>query len=238
MDKIIAETTNGSWSTLSDKAILRYFERGCIRIVPFERANVSTSSYDVRLGENYYRAKVPNNNSEYLVWKGSYRVIYNPYSENSVKEIWGEPLKAKTTKWSLENVPVDAKIIWLTPGETILAHTEEFIGGVDSVTTMLKARSSYGRSFIQVCKCAGWGDIGYTNRWTMEITNNSQHYHVPLIVGMRIAQVVFFDTEGTFDSYERGGKYQSATNMDELIAKWQPSDMLPRLYKDRELQVK
>lgn len=29
-----------------------------------------------------------------------------------------------------------------------------------TVTTMMKARSSMGRNFIEVCKCAGWGDIG------------------------------------------------------------------------------
>lgn len=57
------------------------------------------------------------------------------------------------------------RIIWITPGETILAHTNEFIGGCKSVTTMMKARSSLGRNFIEVCKCAGWGDVGYINRW-------------------------------------------------------------------------
>jgi dCTP deaminase-like len=53
-----------------------------------------------------------------------------------------------------------------------------------------------GRNFIEVCKCAGWGDIGYTNRWTMEITNNSRHYSIPLVVGRRVAQIIFFESEG------------------------------------------
>ncbi|MCX8513508.1 MAG: hypothetical protein ORN26_00305 [Candidatus Pacebacteria bacterium] len=43
----------------------------------------------------------------------------------------------------------------MRPGETILAHTNEFIGGRNHITTMMKARSSMGRSFIEVCKCAG-----------------------------------------------------------------------------------
>ena len=47
----------------------------------------------------------------------------------------------------------------LHPGETILAHTQEFIGGRECVTTMMKARSSLGRVFVAVCKCAGWGDV-------------------------------------------------------------------------------
>lgn len=76
---------------------------------------------------------------------------------------------------------------------------------------MMKARSSLGRNFIEVCKCAGWGDVGYINRWTMEITNNSRYYSIPLVVGRRIAQIVFFDTEGTLEgrSYElTGTRYQ------------------------------
>lgn len=59
---------------------------------------------------------------------------------------------------------------------------------------MMKARSSIGRNFIEVCKCAGWGDVGYINRWTMEITNNSSHYAIPLVVGRRIGQIIFFET--------------------------------------------
>jgi hypothetical protein len=36
----------------------------------------------------------------------------------------------------------DDLIIWLAPGETILGHTMEFLGGRKTVTTMMKARSS------------------------------------------------------------------------------------------------
>ena len=44
----------------------------------------------------------------------------------------------------------------------------------------------------------------------MEITNNSRYYSIPLVVGRRIAQIVFFDTEGIEQkSYETTGKYQT-----------------------------
>lgn len=40
----------------------------------------------------------------------------------------------------------------------------------------------------------------------MEITNNSRFYSIPLVVGRRVAQIVFFDTEGIIDkSYEVNG---------------------------------
>eukprot|EP00026_Physarum_polycephalum_P013937 Phypoly_transcript_14398.p2 GENE.Phypoly_transcript_14398~~Phypoly_transcript_14398.p2 ORF type:complete len:104 (+),score=8.59 Phypoly_transcript_14398:561-872(+) len=102
---------------------------------------------------------------------------------------------------------------------------------------MMKARSSMGRNFIEVCKCAGWGDVGYVNRWTMEITNNSRHYSIPLVVGRRIAQLVFFDSEGILDkSYEKSGKYQTTDDLETLQKNWTPYDMLPKMYKDKEIR--
>ncbi len=34
------------------------------------------------------------------------------------------------------------------------------------------------------------------------------------------------------------GKYQSSSNLAELKSRWQPSDMLPKMYKDREIRIK
>jgi len=130
----------------------------------------------------------------------------------------------------------DDMVILLDPGETILAHTDEFIGGKNHITTMMKARSSLGRNFIEVCKCAGWGDVGYTNRWTMEITNNSRHYTIPLVVGRRIAQIIFFETGPVLkDDYTSSGKYNTTTDLEVLKRTWQPSAMLPKLYLDRDV---
>ena len=161
--------------------------------------------------------------------------------------MWGEPLRAQKAhtvfkkfafKWN-HGISPDDTIILLQPRETILAHTCEFIGGRNHITTMMQARSSMGRNFIEVCKCAGWGDVGYINRWTMEITNNSQYYAIPLVIGRRIAQIIFMDT-GTIlnNHYANGGKYARSSDIAILKKKWQPSDMLPRLDKDRELQIK
>ncbi len=165
------------------------------------------------------------------------------------------PPITKDCFWKFSHYSNDEKIIWLSPSETILAHTNEFIGGRSTVTTMMKARSSLGRNFIEICKCAGWGDIGtnlcrrsfsyltrifvlgYVNRWTMEITNNSRHYSVPLVVGRRVAQIVFFDSEGTENtSYEITGKYQTSSDLQKVMDNWTPDEMLPKMYKDREVR--
>ena len=220
-------------SLLSDRAILRHMDQGTIVISPFVKENLSTSSYDVTLGENYFR-------EQRTVGR-----IYNPYDKEEVERVWGVAKKAKSVSdWkkrnnanSLKNIPDDALVIWIKPNETILCHTKEYLGGKKTVSTMMKARSSMGRNFLEVCKCAGWGDIGYVNRWTMEITNNSQYYSIPLVVGRRIGQIVFFETEGTDRSYENEGKYQLSSDIEALSKTWSALDMLPKLYKDREAEA-
>lgn len=221
---------------LSDKRILEEMEKGNIVISPFRKRNLSTSSYDVTLGEYYFTEQEPPH---------YHPGVYNIWDKEHVDRVWGTvPKKAipakeafRDIKFKWKGIAPEDRVIVLSPGETILAHTNEFIGGKHTITTMMKARSSLGRNFIEVCKCAGWGDVGYVNRWTMEITNNSRHYTIPLVVGRRIAQIVFFETgpiaHVTAD-YTKHGKYQTTTDLNELKKAWNPLSMVPKLYLDRE----
>ena len=223
---------------LSDKKILEAMKEGSIVIEPFKRENLATSSYDVTLGEHFFREQPTIYNHS----------LYNIWSQSHMEHVWGakkvekavrakEAFKKYNFRW--EGISPTDKVIILRPGETILAHTNEFIGGRDHITTMMKARSSMGRNFIEVCKCAGWGDVGYINRWTMEITNNSKNYIIPLVAGRRIAQIIFFETGPILKSdYAKTGKYQTSSNVSELKKKWRPDQMLPRLYLDRDIKKK
>ena len=210
-------------------------KEGSIVIAPFDPRNLATSSYDVTLGEYFFAEQPPQH----------FENIYNIYDKAHVDRVWGtKPHRAKTAKevfakynFDWKGITPNERVILLAPGETILAHTNEFIGGRDHITTMMKARSSLGRSFISVCKCAGWGDVGYINRWTMEITNSSNKYYIPLVVGRRIAQIVFFETgpiEGA--DYAANGKYQVSGSVAELKKSWRPEMMLPRLWSDRDIK--
>jgi len=70
----------------------------------------------------------------------------------------------------------------------------------------------------------------------MEITNNSRHYTIPLVVGRRIAQIIFFDVkEIAAKDYASDGKYQNVKDFEKLKKSWKPDMMLPRLYQDREV---
>lgn len=219
----------------SDKEIIEAKKTGDIIIIPFNKDNLATSSYDVTLGEYYFREQPTKYDHN----------IYNIWSKSHTDHVWGtkasKAQKAseilKKYKFNWDGIKPSDKIILLQPGETILAHTNEFIGGRNCVTTMMKARSSMGRNFIEVCKCAGWGDVGFTNRWTMEITNNSQNYAIPLVVGRRVAQIIFFETgEILKNNYTKNGKYQKHDDMKRIMKDWKPIDMLPKLYNDRDIK--
>ena len=209
---------------MSSSEITDALTTGRVVIEPFNVRNLGPNSYDVRLGGHYFREQKPQLTAE----------AYNIYDPDDVRRVWGYSHQARPAGFEAPGIGSDTRIITLRPGETILAHTEEFIGGRENVTTMMKARSSLGRNFIEVCKCAGMGDVGYVNRWTMEITNNSQWYAIPLRVGMRVAQITFFRVGEAFD-YSDGGKYQTSRDLDEIMRSWRPDDMLPRLHRDWEL---
>ena len=219
-------------AVLADRDVLFAIKKGDIIITPFNRDFLSNCSYDVTLGENYYRSDIPIGNHD---GKPVAEFIFNPWSESATRTYWGKPNKAKeiteanAAQYSLR---VGQKYILISPGETLLCHTQEFIGGRNCITTMMKARSSLGRCGISVCRCAGWGDIGYINRWTMEITNASRAVIV-LPVGYRVAQIVFLLAGVPERPYN--GKYQNSfTDINSLKQSWRPSMMLPHLYQEAD----
>ena len=183
---------------LSDKKILYEMQRENIVITPFDKRQLGTNSYDVRLGE--FIARRGNSNQKSM----------DVFNENDIKMYW-KIFKA-----------IDLVILF--PNETVLGHTVEIIGGKNNIATKMNARSSLGRCGISVCKCAGFGDVGYINKWTMELTNHLD-IAVALKVGMRVAQISFFKVGETLKQYN--GKYQSKI--------WKPEDMIPRLWEDWEV---
>jgi dCTP deaminase len=239
-------------TVLANKQILEGMKNGSVIIDPFNEQNLGTSSYDVRLGEWYYREQSPPETFQLLKdglnaesYHNPYAIhYYNIYSENHINKVWGEKSKAMPASlfkndpnFDMTNIREDDKIIFIGPHENLLCHTQEFIGGIDPNTTMMKARSSIGRSLMMVCSCAGMGDVGYFNRWTMEVYNRSPYYTIPLIVGRRKAQIVFLETGGVIASeYSFTGKYQDSAVLAEIKANWTPEMMLPRLHTDRDIQ--
>lgn len=216
----------------SNTEILQAIDDKQIICHPFVKENINTTSIDVCLGEHYYR--IADHRSD--------ATILNPFDEEHIRTHFvyerAVPLYQALGKLGLaklRNYPEQHPVIALGPHERILGHTYEFIGVASEGTTSMQARSTVGRSGINVCQDAGWGDTGYINRWTMEIYNNNDRL-VLLPVGWRIAQIVFFHADNVEGEYSIDtGKYQSlgAEDIDEIVQSWRPDAMLPKAYKDK-----
>lgn len=220
----------------SDTEILQALEVGHIICDP-PPAKVNGSSIDVSLGYYFYHAKGSEGGDR----------LFNPFDEADVKRYYGNFYEAKP--WEkvrrkiankaianveeLTNIPADHPVIVLRPNERILAHTHEFIGILAPGTTSMQARSTTGRIGVSACYCAGWGDPGYINRWTMEVHNLNENEHIVLPVGYPLAQIVFSSTGPVAIEYSKSsGNYQAlpSADLDAIKAAWSPEQMLPRAY--------
>ena len=70
----------------------------------------------------------------------------------------------------------------------------------------------------------------------MEITNFSTVI-IPLVVGMRVAQIIFHEVKpiSELDQYHQKGKYQNSLSLRKLKESWRPEMMLPKLYLDKDI---
>lgn len=133
------------------------------------------------------------------------------------------------------------RVIILRPGEMILGHTMEHIGGTKDpetgrcFTAEMKARSSVGRHGIEICRCAGLGDPGYILIWTMEINNTTDSITF-LLVGTPVAQMMFYEVDPVPDEMLYGSDanrdhYQTSLVLKHNIATWHPGMLVPKPLK-------
>lgn len=254
-------------SRLSRPDILRHLKEGNLIIYPFEERNLGTVSYDVTLGENFYRFK---EGGLYQRTDGSKSVFFNPFSKRDIEQAIDGPYQAQTLEkvileelglgspgeyphdydylfemerrgWLIEGVFPQDKVITLSPGEMILGHTNEVIGGKEVITTIISGRSSLGRGMVEVCNDAFIGGVGYINCFTLEIRNKSKIYTLILPAGRRIAQVSFELVSPVSSKYEER-KYHVPLNKigrvdpEKIFKDWMPEMMLPRTWEDWELR--
>lgn len=226
---------------LSSKQVLQLIAKGEIKISPFRENHAKGASYDVSLGEFYYRMD-------------DVEKVRNLYSETSAVELWGEVKEAIRFKDAMDwdfityktyeailktkTIHKDEKIILLHPHETILGHTHEFVGTNKSLVCEIRGRSTIRRNGLSVSADGNWGDPGYKGRWSLYIQNHTSH-SIPLVVGRRIAQIIFFEVQGESEDYaldREGGKYAvEGDDMATIMKKWKPESILPQQHKDREV---
>lgn len=91
----------------------------------------------------------------------------------------------------------------LEPGKLYLGRTVEYTE-TRGFVPMLEGRSSVGRLGLFVHVTAGFGDVGFSGYWTLEMFCVQP---IRIYAGVEICQIYYHDIHGDYDPY-RSGKYQ------------------------------
>ncbi|MCL2234906.1 MAG: dCTP deaminase [Defluviitaleaceae bacterium] len=159
---------------LSGLEIKRLAEMGKeIIITPFDGERVGPNSYDLRLN---------NILQVYDLKEGEF---LDMHTQTPTKEII---------------IPEDGFV--LQPGQLYLGSTLEYTE-THGYVPMLEGRSSIGRLGVSIHVTAGFGDVGFSGYWTLEI--HTLH-PVKIYPKERICQIYYHKIEGNYEPYK--GKYQ------------------------------
>ena len=96
----------------------------------------------------------------------------------------------------------------LEPNRLYLGRTNEYTR-TDRLVPMLEGRSSTGRLGLFVHVTAGFGDVGFSGFWTLEIFCVQ-----PIVIypNVEICQIYYHDILGEYEPYH-SGKYQNNTGI-------------------------
>lgn len=134
-----------------------------------------------QLNPNSYNLKLHN---ELLVYEDD---ILNMKKENKAKKIV---------------IPEEGLL--LKPGKLYLGRTVEYTK-TDKLVPMLEGRSSIGRLGLFIHITAGFGDVGFSGYWTLEIFCVQP---IRIYPNVEICQIYYHDIHGEYDKYS-SGKYQN-----------------------------
>ena len=143
-------------------------------------------------------------------------IIIKPYSEKQLNPnsynvrlhnellIYNEPVLDMRSPNSTHKaiIPDDGMI--LSPGKLYLGRTVEFTKTTNYVP-MLEGRSSIGRLGLFIHITAGFGDVGFSGYWTLEMFCV---HPIKIYPYVEIGQIYYYSIEGDYTPYE-SDKYQN-----------------------------
>ena len=140
---------------------------------------------EARLGPNSYNLRL---DEDLMVYR---EAVLDPRNDN---------------RTNIVHIPAEGMV--LQPGQLYLASTMEYTE-THGLVPMIVGRSSVGRLGLFVHVTAGFGDIGFSGRWTLELTPVRP---VRVYPGMELCQVYFQTVCGEIlQTYD--GKYQASTGV-------------------------
>lgn len=132
--------------------------------------------------------------------------------------VYTDPVLDMKKPLHTEIIAIPESGLVLQPGRLYLGRTVERTE-THGYVPMLEGRSSIGRLGLYIHVTAGFGDVGFTGYWTLEIQCVQP---VKIYPSVEICQIYYHTVEGEITEYA-GGKYQNNSGI-------QPS----LLYRDFE----
>ena len=103
-----------------------------------------------------------------------------------------------------EKLKIPEEGLLLETGKLYLGRTMEHTE-TSKYVPMLEGRSSIGRLGLFIHVTAGFGDVGFSGYWTLEIFCIQP---IRIYAGVEICQIFYHSIEGHYDTY-KSGKYQN-----------------------------
>lgn len=219
---------------LTGLEIKKQMELGNIIIDEFDEKRLNPNSYNIRLGNKMKVYKIANISVDDMEaeatgpFKEEYMRIYDGFKNpdgdlddisnetiekfQDIKKRIDEKREQILRKYALDprkdNETIDVEIpeegLILVPGVLYLGETMEYTETYNLIPN-IDGRSTTGRLGIEIHRTAGFGDVGFKGKWTLEITVTH-----PVIVypGMEIGQIYYETVDGD-SSMLYNGKYQN-----------------------------
>lgn len=108
----------------------------------------------------------------------------------------------------VERLLIPSEGLILIPGKLYLGETMEYTK-TEGLVPMLEGRSSVGRLGVNIHATAGFGDVGFYGRWTLEL---SCVQPVKIYAGMEICQIYYHTIRGKIENTYHG-KYQCSAGV-------------------------
>ena len=111
----------------------------------------------------------------------------------------------------ISKIVIPEEGIVLNPGKLYLGRTVEYTK-TKGYVPMIEGRSSIGRLGMFIHVTAGFGDVGFSGYWTLEI---SCIQPVRIYSGVEICQIFYHEISGEYVEYN--GKYQNNKDMQQSM---------------------
>ncbi len=103
-----------------------------------------------------------------------------------------------------ESLIIPEEGLILEPGRLYLGRTVEYTR-TEGLVPMLEGRSSIGRLGLFIHITAGFGDVGFSGYWTLEIFCIQP---IRIYPGVEVCQIYYHSILGDYEKY-KSGKYQN-----------------------------